>query len=75
MKITRRHLLRNAAGASAGLALPWGARTPSANAAAGGNLKKYVQPLPLPGNGIVVADGRRRIARVHANPDLQATAS
>ena len=57
MRITRRHLLRNAAGASAGLALPWGARTPSANAAAGGNLKKYVQPLPLPGNGIVVADG------------------
>ena len=55
MKITRRHLLRNAAGAGAGLALPWGARTPSANAAAGGNLKKYVQPLPVPGKGIVVA--------------------
>ena len=55
MRITRRHLLRNAAGASAGLALPWGARTPSANAAAGGNLKKYVQPLPVPGKGIVVA--------------------
>ena len=53
--ITRRRLLRNAAGASAGLALPWGVRTPSANAAAGGNLKKYLEPLPVPGNGIVVA--------------------
>ena len=50
MRITRRHLLRNAAGASAGLALPWGARAPSANAA-GTQLKKYVQKVPLPGAG------------------------
>ena len=56
MRITRRHLLRNAAGASAGLALPWGARAPSANAA-GTQLKKYVQKVPLPGAGIVVATG------------------
>jgi spore coat protein A len=55
--MTRRRLLRNAAGASAGLALPWGVRAPSANAAAGGNLRKYVQALPVPGKGIVVADG------------------
>jgi spore coat protein A len=52
--VTRRHLLRDVAGASAGLALPWGARAPSANAA-GTQLKKYVQPVPLPGAGIVVA--------------------
>jgi spore coat protein A, manganese oxidase len=49
---TRRHLLQHAAGASAALALPWGR-----NASAGGQLKKFVQPVPLPGSGIVVVDG------------------
>jgi spore coat protein A, manganese oxidase len=77
--VTRRHLLRNVAGASAGLALPWGARAPSANAA-GTQLKKYVEKVPLPGAGIVVADGRsgslaftqREIAR-QLHPDLPPT--
>ena len=53
--VTRRRLLRQAVGASAALALPWG-RQPSANAA-GTQLKKYVQKVPLPGAGIVVATG------------------
>jgi len=43
-------------GASAALALPWGAGAPSANAA-GTQLKKYVEKVPLPGAGIVVATG------------------
>ena len=71
--VTRRHLLRNVAGASAGLALPWGARNPLANAAAGPNLKKYVQKVPLPGAGIVVAT--RIIYRVQASRDHTTTAS
>ena len=54
--VTRRRLLRQAVGASAALALPWGARAPSANAA-GTQLKKYVEKVPLPGAGIVVATG------------------
>ena len=53
--VTRRRLLRNAMGVAA--LVPWGARAPSANAA-GTQLKKYVQKVPLPGAGIVVADGR-----------------
>ena len=71
--VTRRHLLRNVAGASAGLALPWGARTPSANAAAGPNLKKYVQKVPLPGARDRGCD--RIIYRVQASRDQTATAS
>jgi spore coat protein A, manganese oxidase len=76
--VTRRHLLRNVAGASAGLALPWGARTPSANAAAGPNLKKYVQKVPLPGAGIVVATGSSLAFRQveierQLHPDLPST--
>ena len=53
--VTRRRLLRNAMGVAA--LVPWGARAPSANAA-GTQLKKYIQKVPLPGAGIVVADGR-----------------
>ena len=75
--VTRRHLLRNVAGASAGLALPWGARTPSANAA-GTQLKKYVQKVPLPGAGIVVATGssiafRQVEIQRQLHPDLPPT--
>ena len=75
MRITRRHLLRNAAGASAGLALPWAARAPSANAA-GTQLKKYVQKVPLPGAGIVVAtpSGKNQYAFTQ-RADRKATAS
>jgi spore coat protein A, manganese oxidase len=75
--VTRRRLLRNALGVAA--LVPWGARAPSANAA-GTQLKKYVQKVPLPGAGIVVADGRRsalaftqiQISR-QLHPDLMPT--
>jgi spore coat protein A, manganese oxidase len=60
--ITRRRLLQYGLGASAALTLPWTSRIPWASAAKsdklsaqGGKLTKYTQPVPLPGNGIVVA--------------------
>jgi spore coat protein A len=53
--LTRRRFLQYSAGASAALALPWAARTPAASAAPGLKLTKYLEPVPLPGNGIVVA--------------------
>jgi hypothetical protein len=53
-RMTRRRFLRYGLGAGAGLALPWG-RIPLAWAASGPKLAKYIQPLPLPGRGIVVA--------------------
>src|SRR6266511_469659 len=55
--VTRRRLLRHAAAASAGLALPWVARTSSGHAAKGGKLAlpPYLEPVPLPGKGIVIA--------------------
>jgi spore coat protein A len=49
-RITRRRFLQYGLGAAGALALPWPAR-----AAMGGKLAKYVQPLPLPGSGMVVA--------------------
>jgi spore coat protein A len=52
--VTRRRVLQGV-GASAAL-VQFGARTPSANASP--NLKKYVQPVPLPGAGIIVVDAR-----------------
>jgi spore coat protein A, manganese oxidase len=57
MKVTRRRLLRHAVGAGAALAVPWGAQAPPANAAAGRKLTlpPYLEPVPLPGKGIVVA--------------------
>jgi hypothetical protein len=55
--VTRRRLLRHAVGVSTALTMPWVARAPSANAAAGSK-KKYVQPVPLPGAGIIVVDAR-----------------
>ncbi len=56
--ITRRQFLRYGAGVGAALLLPpWAgaalARVPTT--ARGGTLAKYVEPLPLPGAGIVVA--------------------
>lgn len=54
-RITRRRLLQYGLGASASLALPWASRIPVARAATGGKLTKYLEPVPLPGAGIVVA--------------------
>jgi hypothetical protein len=60
--ITRRRLLQYGLGACAALTLPWTSRISSASAAKGdklsarrGKLTKYMQPVPLPGDGIVVA--------------------
>src|SRR6266496_4389085 len=53
--ITRRNFLKYGAGASAALTLPWTVRQAFAAAGMGGALAKYIQPLPLPGAGIVVA--------------------
>jgi spore coat protein A len=53
--LTRRRFLQYSAGAGAALALPWAARSPAANAAPGLKLTKYLEPVPLPGAGIVVA--------------------
>ncbi len=53
--MNRRDFLKYGAAASAGLALPWLPRTVFAAADRGGALMKYVEPLPLPGAGIVVA--------------------
>jgi len=49
-RITRRRFFQYGLAASGALALPW-----PAQGAAGDKLAKYVQPLPLPGAGIVVA--------------------
>jgi spore coat protein A, manganese oxidase len=55
MTITRRSFLKCGAGTSAALALPWTVRQAFAAPPARSLLTKYIQPLPLPGNGIVVA--------------------
>ncbi len=54
-KITRRNFLKYSAGASASLALPWTVRQAFAARPARSMLTKYIQPVPLPGDGIVVA--------------------
>jgi spore coat protein A len=54
--MTRKRFLRYGGAGGAALFLPWTLRPPAASAAAtGGKLAKYVQPVPLPGSGIVVA--------------------
>src|SRR5512141_2008473 len=55
MKMTRRNFLKYSAGASASLALPWTVQRAFAARPARSMLTKYIQPLPLPGAGIVVA--------------------
>src|SRR5512133_1033692 len=55
MTITRRSFLKCGAGASAALALPWTVRQAFATGPARSLLTKYIQSLPLPGAGIVVA--------------------
>jgi spore coat protein A len=52
--LTRRQFLYYSAGIGAALAVPW-TRIPMAYAGVGPTLEKYIQPVPLPGNGIVVA--------------------
>jgi spore coat protein A len=54
-QVTRRRFLRYGVGAGATLAFPWAARIPVAAAVKGGSLRKYLEPVPLPGVGIVVA--------------------
>src|SRR5512135_1511646 len=75
-RITRRRFLQYGVATGTALALPW-----SAHAAKGGSLAKYVQPLPVPGNGIVVATAsgpnaysftQKQTAR-QLHPDLPAT--
>ncbi len=55
MTITRRSFLKYSAGASAALAMPWTVRQAFAVRPARSMLRKYIQSLPLPGAGIVVA--------------------
>src|SRR5437899_1298059 len=54
-RITRRRFLKYGLGVGGALGAPWAMRIPEARAAAGGKLVKYLEPLPLPGAGIVVA--------------------
>jgi hypothetical protein len=54
-RITRRRFIQYGLGTGAALTVPWASRIPVASAAKGGKLAKYVQPVPLPGAGIVVA--------------------
>jgi spore coat protein A, manganese oxidase len=69
------------AGAGAALAVPWMADSGVASTVVGGRLRRYVQPLPVPGHGIVVASlaGRNRYAftqrqiRRQLHPDLPPT--
>jgi spore coat protein A, manganese oxidase len=55
--MTRRRFLQYGVGAGAALGLPWAVRPGIATAAnkLTGKLRKYLEPLPLPGAGIVVA--------------------
>ncbi len=52
--LSRRRFLQYGAGVGAALALPLEA-APAALAAMGGKLAKFLEPVPLPGSGIVVA--------------------
>jgi spore coat protein A len=53
--LTRRAFLKYGAAGGAALFVPWTLRIPLVNAAAGGKLTKFVETLPVPGAGIVVA--------------------
>ena len=52
-RITRRQFLKYGLGIGGALGMPW--VLPPAGAAAGGKLMKYLEHVPLPGAGIVVA--------------------
>ena len=58
-EVSRRQLFRYGAGVGAALALPNLAWPGTASAATSFTLTKYVQPVPVPGNGIVVAKPTR----------------
>jgi spore coat protein A len=53
--MSRRQFIRYGLGAGATLALPWTTAAQPARAAMDRRLRKYLQPLPVPGRGIVVA--------------------
>lgn len=53
--LSRRTFLKVGAAGGAALLVPWALRTDKAKAAAGGALAKFLEPLPVPGAGIVVA--------------------
>ena len=53
--VSRRRFLKYGLGVGGALGLPWVLPILEARAAPGGRLAKYVEPLPLPGAGIVVA--------------------
>ena len=54
-RFTRRRFLKYGLGVGGALGVPWAMRVPEARAAAGGKLEKYLERVPLPGAGIVVA--------------------
>ncbi len=54
-RMTRRRFLQHGLGVGASVTLPWTVGIPVARAAKGGKLRKYLEPLPVPGAGIVVA--------------------
>jgi spore coat protein A len=55
--VTRRRFLQYGAGAGAALAVPWVVGPGAAFARSGPQLEKFVQPLPVPGNGLVALTG------------------
>jgi spore coat protein A len=55
MAITRRRFVRSGLAAGGLVGLPWGLGIPGPRAAVNAELVKYVEPLPRPGAGIVVA--------------------
>jgi spore coat protein A, manganese oxidase len=54
-QFTRRQFIQSGVAAGGTLGLQWATGIPLARAVAGGQLAKYVEPLPVPGKGIVVA--------------------
>src|SRR5438046_2757765 len=54
-RITRRRFLQSSVAAGTALSLQWTLGTRGARAARGGQLAKYLEPVPRPGAGIVVA--------------------
>ncbi len=81
--MTRRRFVQYGVGAGVALAVPWAARTRVASGASGGTLTKYLERVPVPGAGIVVATPtpggsnrylftQRQIAR-RLHPELPST--
>jgi spore coat protein A len=80
-RFSRRRFLQYGVAGGVALALPWPAGAPAARTGVGGLLTKYLEPVPLPGAGIVVATPRgenayaftqREIAR-QLHPHLPST--